>query len=192
VRTTVVLSVLFLIAMFAMMEAEVLIAWFGPWLTIAPAMLLFRRWMNSPWGFGLSVYGFSIVLGIVAMEGFGMSNGDSARLAGWVLPPALMLSWLAFTFLVRLPGVGEHPRLQALAEGLGSAGRRIGGATLGALLGALGGALMYYVWDIGLLADVVLADHADTVLITASTVGGMLYGAWAVGGSSNNATPDAG
>jgi hypothetical protein len=173
-----VLPVLFILAALSMMGAEVLIGWFGPWITIAPAILLFHRWMKSPVGFGLAIYGTSIVLGIVAMEGFGMSNGDSARLAGWVLPPALVLTWLAFTFLVRLPSAGENPRLEALAQRVGKAGALFGAVALGALLGALLGSLCYYIWDVGLLADLVFPENADTIVITTSCVGGAVYAGW--------------
>jgi len=183
-----VLSALFLLACLSFMGAEVLIGWFGPWVTIAPATLLFRRWTKSPWGFALSIYGTSIVVAIVAMEGFGMSNGDSARLAGWVLPPALVLTWAVFTFTVRLASVGDNPRVEALAARIGQAGRIAGGFALGALVGALLGTAVYYVWDVGFVADSLFPEDADTIVITASCIGGALLGAGAQLGDMESKT----
>ncbi len=171
---------MFLVAILANLGSEPLIAWFGPWLTLAPATFLLRRWLRRPVVFAVGIYGASIVLGIVAMEGFGMGNGDSARLAGWVLPPALALvgaGLLLFRrgWLVARLAPAELERVDAsTSRGMGA----LGGAVAGTLLGAFGGALAYYIFDFGLLVDLVFPERADELLISASTVCGLVGGTY--------------
>jgi hypothetical protein len=188
----ILLIVSFLVAIFANMQSEVLIGWFGPLLTIAPVLAIFGSKMNRPGRFGLAVYGASIVTGIVLMEGFGMSNGDSARLGGWVMPPAFSVCFGLLLILRHTLLVVVLPK--ALLSTLDQTSARIagglGGAVLGTVVGALVGAVGYYFHDISLIFDVVFPENADEVFITTSTIFGVVIGAYlgATPSSSENST----
>lgn len=170
---------IFVLAVLANLESEPLIAWFGPWLSLAPTVLVLRRWLSSPWRFALGVYGSSIVMGIIAMEGFGMSNAQSARLAGWIFPPVLCVVGAGVVLFRRavLSQALSKNQLAATDAVMNQASAMIGGATLGALLGAIGGVVIYYGFTVGLIADLLFPENADVLLVSGATMAGVFAGA---------------
>jgi hypothetical protein len=177
-RANYLLIALFVLALVANMESEPLIAWFGPWLSLAPTLLILRRWLSNPWRFALGVYGASILMGIVAMEILGMSNAQSARYAGWVFPPALCVAGTALVIVRRtvLARVLSREQLESADEATNRVLGAVGGAALGALIGAFAGAVVYYLLTLGLVFDLVFPGQADVLLISGSSLMGIIAG----------------
>ncbi|MFK7817479.1 MAG: hypothetical protein AB8G99_02070 [Planctomycetaceae bacterium] len=165
--------VIFLGGILYFMPKEVAVAWFGPLFIIFIGLILFSRVITSPWRFGLPIYGLSIGGGILANAAFGFSNQESAELAGITIPlcsTVLMGLGHAFASLVL-------KRRSRTIDGLSRFATVSGGIALGALAGALLGALIYYLEDFGDIVDL-LTDRGDELVITTSTLLGMLLGGY--------------
>ncbi len=168
------LSLLLLGGMFYFMPSKVMTGWFGPLLTIVPVTIALRGWLRSPIRFGIIVYGLSIITGIVAMEGFGMSDEASAELAGFYLPPVYLLALCALTALEK----AGFSALSLAPKGvLGRVFGALGGALVGCLVGALFGGVSYYILNITqLLEHLVGYDRGLELWVQATMAVAALYG----------------
>ncbi len=172
-------AVLFLLGVVAQLEAEVLIGWLGPLVVLVPLGLILRRWLRAPLAFTGAVYAASILGGVLAMEGFGLSNRASARLAGFVLPVALSALGLVVVAVGRRLGprwLGERGAV-AVGRGWSLVGRSAGGAVAGAALGVFAGLAAYYLGDgLDLFADLVFAEP-ELACAQAGAAAGLVLGA---------------